>query len=102
MADRAFLYSAHRPDMWHAPDEGYYDSRWTLPLAWCFFFRPEDVHLSDVEYGVSLWQEVRLSAERDFALELFEVRKPLLMSIIGRRINSDAVARFTSTVGGRR
>jgi hypothetical protein len=101
MADRAYLHSDDRPDAWDAPEEGYYDSRWTLPLAWFFFFRPGDVRLIDVDYGNSRWQEVRLSAEKDSALELFELRKPLLMSIIDQRIGDDAVARFVSTVGGR-
>jgi hypothetical protein len=32
---------------------------------------------------------------------VFERRKPLLMSIIGRRLRDDAVERFLSTVGGR-
>ncbi len=101
MADRAYLYSDDRPDAWDAPQEGYYDSRWTIPLAWFFFFEPWDVHLIDVDYGGSRWQEVRLSSEKDSALNLFERRRPLLMSIIGRRLSDDAVARFISTVGGR-
>ena len=102
MADRAYLYSDDRPDAWDAPEEGYYDSRWTIPLAWFFFFKPEDVRLIDVQYGGSQWQEVRLSAEKSSALDLFERRKPLLMSIVGHRISDDAVARFVSTIGGRR
>jgi hypothetical protein len=101
MADRAYLYSDDRPDARDAPEEGYHDSRWTLPLAWFFFFQPEDVRLIDVDYGGSRWQEVRVSAEKDFALELLELRKPLLMSIIGSRLSGDAVARFLSTVGRR-
>jgi hypothetical protein len=101
MADRAYLYSDDRPDTWDAPEEDYYDSRWTLPLAWFFFFRSGDVRLIDVDYGNSRWQEVRLSAEKDSALALFELRKPLLMSIIGHRLGDDAVARFVATVGGR-
>jgi hypothetical protein len=102
MVDRAYLDSDDRPDAWDAPDGGYYDSRWTLPLAWLFFFRPEDVRLIDVHYGGSRWQEVRMSAEKSSALERFERRKPLLMSIVGHRIGDDAVARFDSTNGGRR
>jgi hypothetical protein len=101
MADRAYLYSDDRPDAWDAPEQGYYDSRWTLPLAWFFFFRPEDVHLIDVTHENSRWQEVRLSAEKEPAMELFELRKPLLMAIVGHRIDGDAVASFVSTVGVR-
>lgn len=101
MADSAYLYSDDRPDAWDEPDEGCFcDSRWTLPLAWFFFFEPEDVRLIDVESEGSQWQEVRLSAEKKSALELFELRKPLLMSMIDRRIQGDEVARFVTTVGG--
>jgi len=101
MADRAYLYSEDRPDAWNAPEEGYYDSRWTLPLAWFFFFKPGDIRLIDVVHGDSQWQEVRLSAEKDSALALFQLRKPLLMSIIGHRVSGDAVATFIATVNGR-
>jgi hypothetical protein len=79
----------------------YYDSRWTLPLAWFFFFRPEDVRLIDVHYGGSQWQEVRLSAEKGSALEVFEHRKPLLMSIVGHGISGEAVTKFILTVDQR-
>jgi hypothetical protein len=102
MADSAYLYSDDRPDAWDPPEEEYYDSRWTFPLAWFFFFRPEDVHLIEVHSDGSQWQEVRLSAEKGPALDLFERRKPLLMSMIGHRMDDDAVARFVSTVGERR
>src|SRR5206468_2063391 len=101
MADRAYLYSDDRPDAWDVPEEGYYDSRWTLPLAWFFFFRPEDVRLIDAGYGGSRWREVRLSAEKAPARERFERRRPLLMSVIGHRLGEDAVARFAATVGRR-
>jgi len=101
MANRAYLYSDDRPDAWERPEEGYYDSRWTLPLAWFYFFRPEDVRLIDVQHGGSQWQEVRLSAEKGPALDLFERRKSLLMSVIGHRIGGDAIAKFLSTVGSR-
>jgi hypothetical protein len=101
MANRAYLYSADRPDKWDTPDEGYYDSRWTIPLAWFYFFGVEDVHLVDVRYGGSHWQEVKVSADKNSALALFEARTPLLLSIIGRRLSSDEVAKFMSAVGGR-
>jgi hypothetical protein len=101
MANRAYLYSDDRPDAWDEPEEGYYDSRDSLPLAWFYLFRPGDVRLIDVHSDGVQWQEVRLTAEKDSALELFERRKPLLMSVIGHRIGGDAVARFLSTVGGR-
>lgn len=102
MADRAYLYSDDRPDAWKAPEDCYYDSRWTIPLAWFFFFKPEDVRLVDAHYEGSQWQEVRLSAAKLTALELFERRKALLMSIIGHRMGDEAITRFVSTVRGRR
>ena len=34
MANRAYLYSDDRPDAWDTPGADYYDSRWTIPLAW--------------------------------------------------------------------
>ena len=102
MADRAYLYSDDRPDAWDAPESGCYDPRWTLPIAWLFFFRPEDVRLIDVQYGGSQWQEVRMSSETSTALELIERRKPLPMSIVGHRIVDDVVARCVSKVGGGR
>jgi hypothetical protein len=101
MADRAYLYSDDRPDAWSAPQEGYYDSRWTIPLAWFFFFEPGDVRLIEVDHGGANWQEVRLSAEKECALEVFERRKALLLSAIARRLGGDAVERFLSTVRGR-
>ncbi len=101
MADRAYLYADDRPDAWDEPEEGYYDSRWTLPLAWFFFFRPENVFLIDVCSHGSRWREVRLSAEKDAALKLFDVRKPLLTSLIGPRLSNAAVDRFVATVGER-
>ena len=55
--------------------------------------RTDAVHRTDTE--------VRLSAEKGSALDQFERRRPLLMSVIGHSISDDAVARFVSTVGGR-
>lgn len=101
MADRAYLYSDDRPDAWSRPQDGYFDSRWTIPLAWFFFFEPGDVRLIDVDHGGAGWQEVRLSAVKDSALEVFERRKHLLISIIDRRLSDDAVEKFLMTVGGR-
>lgn len=101
MADRAYLYSDDRPDAWDAPEEGYYDSRWTIPLAWFFFFGPGDVRLIEVVYGGARWEEVRLSAEKDPALEAFERRRPLLLSAIDGRLPDEAVEVFLSKVAGR-
>jgi hypothetical protein len=101
MADRAYLYSDDRPDAWNAPKELYYDSRGALPLAWLFFFKAGDVGLMNFEHGGSQWQEVRLSTEKDSALALFELRKPLLISVIGHRVSAGAVTRFITMVSRR-
>lgn len=113
LADNAYLYSDNHLDAWKEPETEFYDSRWVLPLAWFFFFRAEDVHLIHVHYNLETfearygddspgqWREVRLRAEKDAALELFQLRKPLLMSIVGDRIGAEAVEGFFSTVSGR-
>ncbi len=97
MANRAYLYSDDRPDAWDQPDQGYYDSRGSIPLAWFYFFKPEDVRL----INVLQWQEVRFSAVKDSAVALFERRKPLLLSIVSDKLSGDAVARFINAVKGR-
>ena len=94
MANRAYLYSSDCPDAWKQPEEGYYDSRWTIPLAWFFLFRPGDVRLIDV----ASWKEVRLSAEKISALDVFRIRRPLLMSLIGHRISGEEVEQFIATI----
>lgn len=85
MANRAYLYSSDDPagrfvTAW--PEE-YYDSRWNLPLAWFFFYRPADVHLVEHEDGGS--HEVLFCAEKEAALRLFAVRRALLDSVLGGR-----------------
>lgn len=101
MADMAYLYTDDRPDAWEEPEEGYCFSKWLIPLAWFFFFKPEDVRLIDVRSDDSIWQEVRITAEKGHAVELFEIRKPLLMSLIDDRIDGASVEAFVSTVSNR-
>ncbi len=101
MANRAYLFSDDRPDAWHRPEEAYYDSCWNIPLAWFFFFRPEDVRLVDVDCLGSRWQEVRFSAEKAGAIETFERRESILRAILDGRLGDDAIARFRSTVAER-
>ena len=79
MANRAYLYTSDRPDNWERPQEDYYDSRWTIPLAWFFFYKPSDIRMVDVHSGGSHWQEVKFSAEKQTALARFAAREPLLM-----------------------
>ena len=98
MANRAYLHSSHRPDAWKRPDEEYYDSRWTIPLAWFFFYGPEDIRLVDVHYNDSHWQEVKLSTAKRAALTRFAAREPLLMSLVQDRISHAAVDEFLAKV----
>ena len=91
MANRAYLYpcdnSAGRfHDAW---PEDYYDSRWNLPLAWFFFYRPADVHLIEHEDGGG--REVLFSAEKDAALRLFAARRALLDAVLGGRLGGGAL-----------
>jgi hypothetical protein len=101
VANRAYLYSADRPDDWKCPEDGYYDSRWTVPLAWWLFFAPGDAVWSDVEYNGSRWREVKLSAPRGRALGLFAARRPLLLSLLGGGLGAADVDRFAATVAAR-
>jgi hypothetical protein len=101
MANRAYLYSSDRPDAWALPEEDYYDSRHTIPLAWFFFYRPDDIRMVDAYFGASHWQEVKFSAEKQTALALFTARQRLLMSVVGGRVSREKVARFVETVTNR-
>lgn len=98
MANRAYLYSSDQPDAWERLDEDYYDSRWTIPLAWFFFYRPENIRMVEAHYGNSHWQEVKFSADKRDALVLFATREPLLMSLTEGKLSRDMVAEFAETV----
>jgi len=99
MANRAYLFSADRADAWKLPDEDYYDSRWTIPLAWFFFFRPENIQM--VGLGGSHWEECKLSGEKQTCLESFASRQPLLLSLIGDYPTREMIAKFAATVEDR-
>ena len=101
MANRAYLYSADRLDPWEQPDDDYYDSRWIIPIAWFFFYRPADVCMADIRSERSTWQEVKLAADKDSAVELFMARQPLLLSLVAGRLGAGTVAAFADTVRGR-
>ena len=98
MANRAYLYSSDRSDAWERPYEDYYDSRWTIPLAWFFFYQPENIRLVDVDSGGSHWKEVKFSAGKHDAVALFAIRERLLMSLVEGTISRDIIARFVATV----
>jgi hypothetical protein len=101
MANRAYLYSSDRPDDWKCPDEGYYDSRWTVPLAWWLLFGPGDAVWFEVECNGSRWREVKLSAPKGRALAAFAARRPLLLSLLGGGLDEADTDRFAATVAGR-
>jgi hypothetical protein len=91
MANRAYLYSANRLDVWDRPDTDYYDSRWGIPLAWFFFYHPADLRCVDVQFRESRWQENKFAADKVTAIELFIRRQPLLLSLIESRVEASAV-----------
>lgn len=101
MANRAYLYSADCLDPWPRHHEPYYDSRWAIPLAWFFFYRPSDVYMAEVRFEESSWQEAKLAAEKDSAVALFKARQSLLLAVLARRLSANVVERFANTVGGR-
>ena len=98
MANRAYLYSSNRRDDWECPERDYYDSRHTIPLAWFFFFRPDDIRIVDVRDGGSQWQEVKLSAEKQNSLDLFAARQPLLRLLVEDGVTREKTAHFLATI----
>lgn len=87
MANRAYLFVSDTEDhdAWfdarlsgRYPEDWYYDSRWCIPLAWFFFFRPEDVRLIPVKG----WEEVGLVSDKRMASERFGRREHLLMTLV--------------------
>lgn len=74
------------------------DSRHTIPLAWFFFFRPDDIQIVDVRYGGSHWQEVKLSAEKPNSLDLFAARQPPLRLLVEDCVTREKTARFLATI----
>src|SRR5262249_30080856 len=83
------------------PEDDYCDSRWRVPLAWFFFYRPQDIRMVDVHSHRSHWQEVKLAADRVSALELFMRRRTLLLSLVEGRGSEGAVAELQTWAGGR-
>ena len=73
MANRAYLYSNEHYswDAWERHGDLYYDSRWDIPLAWFFFFRPENAgmaHFSFTDsYATDRWQEPKFAAKNSYS-----------------------------------
>lgn len=101
MANRAYLYSSDRPDDWGRPEIDYYDSRWTIPLAWWLFFEPGNAVWQDVEFNGDHWHEIKLSAPKGRALELFAARRLLLLQLLGGGLGEVDVDLFVATVAAR-
>jgi len=110
MANRAYLYSLDSDDYtnpanWERSIRNklpYYDSRWNIPYAWFFLFRPTDVKMIDVFSEKSYWQEVKLFAHKATALETFAERKPLLLKIAVSPFGSEALLdHFMGTIAQR-
>jgi hypothetical protein len=102
MANRAYLYSGDRdaPDVWDVPEEGYYDSRWSIPAAWFFFFHPSNLQMIEVSHRQYSWQDLILLTDRKSGMELFAQRIPLLHRIVAGRFDHEKIAGFLETVGG--
>jgi hypothetical protein len=99
--NRAYLYSSDRPDDWGRPEIGYFDSRWTIPLAWWLFFERGNAVWREVETNGNRWHEVKLSAPKCRALRLFAARRLLLLPLLGGGLGEADVDRFVATVAAR-
>nr|WP_309689215.1 hypothetical protein [Armatimonas sp.] len=84
MANRAYLVTLDRPETnvptWiNDDDRRYFDSRWTLPLAWLFFFEPENlVAIDEDHWGTTL----RFVANRQEACAYFAQKRGLIEQIV--------------------
>ena len=84
MANRAYLVALDRPETdgptWiNDDDRRYFDSRWTLPLAWLFFFEPKNLVVIDEEcWGTTL----RFVANRRAACAYFAQKRGLIEQIV--------------------
>ena len=100
MANRAYLFSGDRddPDAWRHRGEIYYDSRWTIPLSWWFFFRAPDIRWVDVNYDGSSWQEVKFVADKDEAMAAFVERRELLLTVLSAPASDEVISHFFNTL----
>ena len=101
MANRAYLYTSAtvEPHVWEELfQEPYYDSRHGIPLAWFFFFRAEDIRMVDVKSHGDEWQEVKFAAIKAGALDVFNLRLPLLREVTGRYSHASDIERLLNDV----
>ncbi len=84
MANRAYLFATDGTEpKWgwplsDAPDREFYDSRWSVPVAWFLFFAPGDVLLKDAAHRSDHWREVYLLGDRRLGIARFEQRRRVL------------------------
>ena len=101
MANRAYLYAWDSEDGndWTLPDDGeYYDSRWTIPVAWWFLFGPADLRLGNTGSEPATWERLRFVADRSAAVARFRERRSLLDDLIGDHLDSRYVDYFISVL----
>lgn len=100
MANRAYLFSSDRddPEVWHRHTDIYYDSRWTVPLSWWFFFRVPDLRLVNIQYGEASWDEVKFVADKAQALAAFAERRELLSSLTKTPDGEEIITHFLDAV----
>ena len=81
MANRAYLYDSDFDDDYdrQLPDDSeYYDSRWTIPIAWWFLYDADDIKFADVHSEGSTWQSLRFVTARLTALDRLHQRRDVL------------------------
>lgn len=95
MANRAYLYAADEVPTgdWEYPGDGeYFDSRWTVPLAWWFLYSGAEIRFIDeVLHGGGTWRRLRFVTNRADALKRFDDRRDLLEKLIDKRLDSKHV-----------
>jgi len=102
VANQAYLFTSNSdpndPFTWEERDVNarhFYWSRWTIPLAWFFFFQPDDIKLVDrfSAHGylkdVSYWQEPKFMANKQQAFETFKQNEAALAQLVGPDLYSE-------------
>jgi hypothetical protein len=102
MANRAYLFSFDEideiPDWRLSARAKYYDSRWSIPLAWFFFFQPGDVKMLQVKRRSESWEEPKLVTVRESALKTFASRQGALLAVADGRVTSGLLDRLANDV----
>lgn len=103
MANRAYLYGTdtYSPQTWEVPGDPLYDSRWRIPVAWFFFYSPQDVEIFPGSMGGLVWQDVKLAALKEDAVSTFYRRYERLLSLTNPSPEgADLILEFIETVKG--